>query len=194
MIGYPDAVGLPGLAALALGMLCFAIALLVARRARDPGDAATSAHASVLGIVIQGFGIALAGIGPTRVTLDPLGAKALIEASIVALLLAGAVALFAWATRTMGQNWSLRARTRADHQLVQDGPFRYCRHPIYVAMAIVLLALAVALGHGRNLILAIPIFALGTAMRVRSEEGLLRGKFGDAYDVYASRVRRFGLF
>jgi protein-S-isoprenylcysteine O-methyltransferase Ste14 len=37
------------------------------------------------------------------------------------LLMASAVALFAWAARTMGDNWAIVARTRGDHQLVTSG-------------------------------------------------------------------------
>ncbi len=195
----PDPVGLPGLAALALGFLAFAVALLIARRqgsvtGREVG--ARRSSASTLGILIQGFGIFIAGFGPQRIGLDPLSAAALGEAVTVALLMAGAVALFAWATRTMGRNWSIVARTRADHALVQDGPFALVRHPIYVAMALIMVALAIATGHSRQLLLAAPVFAIGTAIRVRIEERLLRVMFGDAYDAYAKRVPPYvpGLF
>ena len=192
----PDPIGLPGLAALALGFACFAIALLIARRqgsvtGREAG--ASRSFASTLGILIQGFGIFIAGFGPQRLGLDPLSLAALGEAAAVGLLMAGAVVLFGWATRTMGRNWSIIARTRADHALVQDGPFALVRHPIYVAMAMIMVALAIATGHGRQLLLAAPVFVLGTAVRVRIEERLLRAMFGDGY---ATRVRRFvpGLF
>lgn len=189
-----DPIGLPGLAAFATGALLFLLALLYARRGREPGDAVAGARASSAGIALQGLGIALAAYGPVLVELDPLGARALGEAAAVGSLMAAAVALFAWAAHTLGRNWSLRARTRADHQLVQDGPFRYLRHPIYAAMALFLVALALALGHTRQLAVGLPVFALGTWLRVRSEEALLRRSFGTAYDAYAARVRRFGLF
>ena len=189
-----DPVGLPGLAALALVMLLFVVALLAARRGRETGDAAAGARAATLGIAVQGFGIFIAGFGPILVRLDPLGSTALGEAVVVLLLAGGALALFGWAARTMGRNWSIRARTRADHQLVQDGPFRWMRHPIYLAMALFTIALAIAFGHTRQLVAALPMFALGTWLRVRSEEALLRARFEAEYDAYAARVKRFGLF
>jgi protein-S-isoprenylcysteine O-methyltransferase Ste14 len=105
--------------------------------------------------------------------------------------MAGAVLLFAAATRAMGDNWSLVARTRADHRLVTDGVFARLRHPIYLAMALFLLALAIALGHEANLIFAAPLFALGTWIRVHEEEKLLRAQFGDSYERYAASVKRF---
>lgn len=81
----------------------------------------------------------------------------------------------------MGANWSIVARTRADHVLVQDGPFAHLRHPIYTGMALFMVALALALGHIRQLLPAAPFFALGTWLRIRSEEDLLRRQFAGAY-------------
>lgn len=194
---HADPIGLPGIAAFLLGALAFAVAVIAARWRRAGGEeGATHDRASRRGVQVQGAAYVVSSFGAQRVLLDPLGAPALIEAGTVAALMAGAVALFVWATRAMGDNWSIVARTRTDHQLVQTGPFRHLRHPIYTAMALVLIADALALGHARQLLLAIPVFGLGTWLRVRSEEALLRRQFGPAYAAYAARVKRFvpGLF
>jgi protein-S-isoprenylcysteine O-methyltransferase Ste14 len=185
-------VGVPGLAALVLGGLGFFALLLKTRlsAARSQGAEQRSGR-SALGIALQMLGFALVGFGPVRLGLASGGAEALAEAAIIAALMAGALLLFAAATRAMGDNWSLIARTRADHRLVTEGVFARLRHPIYLAMALFLLALAAGLGHEANLILAAPLFALGTWIRVHEEEKLLRARFGDAYDRYAASVRRF---
>lgn len=195
----PDPVGLPGLAIFFLGALLFVAAVFAARtRGSASGREAGARRSrwSTIGVFVQGLGIGLAGFGAQRVTLDPVGARALIEAAVVAVLMAASVALFAWSSRTMGANWSIVARTRADHALVQTGPFAHVRHPIYVAMAFFMVALAIACGHTRQLLVAAPVFAFGTFLRVRIEEGLLRREFAAAYDAYAGRVKRFvpGLF
>ena len=191
-----DPIALPGIASFLVGGLAFMLAVLTAggRRGDDASggeSGATRSRASLLGIIVQGAGIGIAGFGAQHVTLDPLSAKALAEAVAVALLMAGAVGLFVWASRTMGRNWSIVARTRADHQLVQDGPFRLIRHPIYTAMALFMVGLAIAFGHTRQLLLAVPIFALGTWLRIRIEERMLRTMFADEYEGYATRVKRF---
>lgn len=105
--------------------------------------------------------------------------------------MAATVGLFVWASRTMGRNWSVVARTRRDHTLVTAGPFAWIRHPIYTAMFLMMIALAIALGHVNRLFIAIPIYALGTVIRVRIEERLLRTAFGPTYREYAQRVKRF---
>lgn len=194
-----DPVGLPGLAALAIGALAGAVALLAARargrKAPVSGDSARR-NASILWILVQGIGIGSAGVGQIHIALDPLSPRALVEAGLVLVLMLGAVWLFDSASRAMGRNWALVARTRDDGHLVEAGPFAIIRNPIYVALACVMLAMAIAYGHSVNLIVAVPLFALGTWMRVRNEEAVLRATFGTAYDRYAARVKRFvpGLF
>ena len=189
-----DAVALPGLAAIMLGFLAFFVALMAARhRAAKVGTGAVSQRASItwLWIAVQGIGIGISGFGPVRVALDPMSPKAIVEALVVLALMLGAVWLFDASSRAMGKNWALVARTRADHTLVQTGPFAVVRNPIYVALFGFMIAMAIAFGHTRNLIVGVPLYALGTWMRVSHEERLLRTQFGAAYEDYASRVKRF---
>ena len=192
-------VGLPGLAAIMLGFLAFFVALLFARArvARVPAaPLSQSAPVTRLWIIVQGIGIGIAGFGPIDVALDPMSAAAIGEATTVALLMVGAVGLFDAVSRAMGANWAIVAQTRSDHVLVQNGPFRWVRNPIYVALGLFMVAMAIAFGHWRNLVVAAPLYAIGTWMRVAREEALLRTQFGAAYDDYAARVKRFvpGLF
>jgi protein-S-isoprenylcysteine O-methyltransferase Ste14 len=189
-----DAVALPGLAAIMLGFFAFFIALIAARhRATKVGAAPVSQRASItwLWIVVQGLGIGISGFGPVRVELDPMSAKAIAEALIVLFLMLGAVWLFHASSRAMGKNWALVARTLTDHTLVQTGPFAVVRNPIYVALFAFMVAMAIAFGHMRNLIVGVPLYAIGTWLRVTHEERLLRTQFGAAYDNYAARVKRF---
>lgn len=190
------AAGLPAVAALAVGLLLFAATLVVLRWRRRAEAGGTRAGQSMLGIAVQGCAFVIVALGGARVTLDPLGTPALLAAAITTMLMAGALALFVWATATMGRNWSLVARTRADHRLVTDGPFAWVRHPIYTALALVVIAMAVAIGHIARLPIALAVYAAGTWLRVRIEERLLRAAFPDDYDRYAAGVKRFlpGLF
>ena len=185
-------VGTPGLIALTVGGLGFFASLAVTRLGSGAsGPGGKRSRRSLAGILTQMLGFFAVGLGPVKATLPATGTAALAEGAAVAILMAGSVLLFASAARTMGANWSLIARTRADHELVTDGVFGRLRHPIYTAMALFLLALAVALGHEAHLLVGAPLFAAGTWIRVREEEKLLRAQFGDAYDSYAGRVKRF---
>jgi protein-S-isoprenylcysteine O-methyltransferase Ste14 len=194
---HPLPIGLPGFAALWTGFAAFAIALIAARRRRGPPDrGATRSARSIIGIAIQGAAFFVVAFGRAPAMIDPLSPLALGEAAVIAVMMAAAVALFSWASRTMGRNWSLVARTRSDHELVTTGPFAHVRHPIYSAMTLLLLALSIATGTELRLIVALPLYALGTWLRIAHEERLLHAAFGDAYAAYAARVPRFipGLF
>ncbi len=189
-----DPVGLPGLVAFAVGTIAFVAAVMLAKargRKTDDSPVARKANASWVWIAVQGIGVGSAGFGRVDVSLAPLSPPALTEAMLVAILLVGAVWLFDASSRTMGKNWSLVARTREDHQLVQTGPFAVVRHPIYVATFLFMVAMAVAYGHAPSLLIAMPIYGVGTWLRVRYEERLLRAQFGAAYDAYVARVKRF---
>jgi protein-S-isoprenylcysteine O-methyltransferase Ste14 len=188
-----EPVGLPGLAVLGVGIALFGAGLLVARARRKPQDKVGGQRAAKSwgGILIQMLGIAVIGFGPINVALDPMGGAALGEAAVVAALMAGAIWLFSASSRAMGRNWAIVASTRSDHQLVTSGPFAYVRNPIYVALLLIGFAFAVAYGHYAGLVLGVPLYLLGTMMRVRIEERLLRDQFGGAYDAYCARVKRF---
>jgi len=188
----PQPVGLPGLAAMIAGGLLFFASLIRTRiGAQRGGPAARSSNLSKWGIFIQTLAFFAAGVGGVVVRLPTASLKALLEGLIVAALMLLAVFLFTAAARAMGANWSIVARMREGHELVTGGVFARLRHPIYTAMGAFLVAMAIAFGHLANLFVALPLFAIGTGVRVREEERLLRDQFGPAYDDYAARVKRF---
>jgi len=51
-----------------------------------------------------------------------------------------------------------------------------------------LLATGLAISAWLGLIVAIALFAMGTTIRIRSEERLLRNAFGEEFDAYAQKV------
>lgn len=189
-----DPVGLTGLTAFGLGGVLFVISLLAARQRVRRHGISKGGHRSpqsMLWIIGQGIGIGIAGLGRIEVSLVPFSAAALWQGGVVLALVLATVGLFNWSTQAMGKNWAIVAQTRSDATLVTSGPFAIIRNPIYVALFLFMLAMAVAYGHGRNLFLAIPVYGYATWMRVRLEEGLLRAEFGGAYDAYTARVKRF---
>ncbi len=191
----PAPSGLPGIAAVAIVFGLFG-ALLLWARWRSVADDGPQQRAKGwwVGLAGQALGFAVTGWGSFDVSLDPLSASAWLAATCVVILGGFALALFAASVRTMGRNWDISARTRSDHQLVQAGPFAHMRHPIYVALFALLIALALGWGHWLHFFAGAAIYIGGTALRVRDEEALLRAKFGPAYDDYAARVKRFGAF
>jgi protein-S-isoprenylcysteine O-methyltransferase Ste14 len=104
------------------------------------------------------------------------------------VLAAGSVWLMKSAFDRLGAQWSLTARVLAGHQLIVEGAYGCVRHPIYTGMLGLLLATGLAVSHWAGLVAGLVIFWLGTMIRVRSEERLLRAAFGAEYEDYARRV------
>lgn len=171
----------------ALALLFFAFLIRAARK-RDREANVRRDRRSRGGIIVQSIGIGLAGIGPARPILEPLGTASLAGCALVASFMGAAIGLFAASSRALGRNWSIVARTRSDHELVRDGPYAYLRHPIYLGLLFFLLGLAAALGHWLQLIVAVPIYLAGTMIRTRVEDHLLEQAFGDEFRDYRSRT------
>lgn len=92
------------------------------------------------------------------------------------------------AARQLGKQWALVARVVEGHELVQQGPYAVVRNPIYTAMFVNLIATALAFSVWWGFIPAAAVFLIGTEIRVRSEEKLLRENFGARFEEYARRV------
>jgi protein-S-isoprenylcysteine O-methyltransferase Ste14 len=179
-------ISLTQVAAFWLLSLGFFLSLIRAFSRRSPETGATRNSLSRLGILLQAVGIGCAGFGGVRLALAPFSPLALLGTVAVIALMSGSIALFVASSRALGRNWSLVARTRTDHELIRSGPYARVRHPIYLAMLLFLLALAVAMGHWAQLLLAIPLFLAGTKIRTDAEDRLLEQSFGEAFRKYRS--------
>jgi len=177
-------IGVTQLAAFWLLSLGFFFSLIRAFARRSPETGVRRDSRSRLGILLQSVGIGLVGFGRIRMVLAPLSPAALLGTLAVIILLSGSIALFVASSRALGRNWSLVARTRSDHELIRSGPYAMIRHPIYLAMLLFLFGLAVCLGHWAQLVVAVPVFLAGTAIRTRLEDSLLEQSFGDAFRDY----------
>ena len=111
----------------------------------------------------------------------------LVRRGVVAL----ALALAAWAIISMAKAGSNVPTNLPTTTIVESGPYRFTRNPIYLGMLLVLLGLSIALD---NLWLAALLLPFAIVIRygvVAREEAYLEGKFGDVYRGYRARVRRW---
>lgn len=113
-------------------------------------------------------------------------------------LLAFAIAAAALAIGAMSVLPLRRARTVLSPMRPQDssalitaGPYRYSRNPMYVGLALLLLAWAVWLGHWPAGALILLFVWYVDRFQVRVEERALSVRFGEDYAAYRARVRRW---
>lgn len=145
------------------------------------------------GLLVQAAGYAIVWFRPLR--REPLG-PLLPMPRVTELAVAGvtiAIAIFSvWlvnsAVRFLGKQWAIAARLVEGHKLVTDGPYRLVRNPIYTGMFGMMVATGLAVTRWQGLLVAIGVFLVGTYLRVRVEEELLRGQFGSEFDEYTRRV------
>jgi protein-S-isoprenylcysteine O-methyltransferase Ste14 len=101
-----------------------------------------------------------------------------------------AIPLVWWVMRSLGRNVSETVLTKATHELVSTGPYRWVRHPLYSTGLILLLAMGLMSASWLTLGL---VFIAAAAIRwvviPREEEELIK-KFGDRYRSYMSDTGR----
>jgi protein-S-isoprenylcysteine O-methyltransferase Ste14 len=75
--------------------------------------------------------------------------------------------------------------------LVTSGPYRFTRNPMYVGLALIYLGVAGTRAEIWPLILLPLVLAYVNFVVIPVEERRLHGVFGDAYQEYGARVRRW---
>jgi len=107
------------------------------------------------------------------------------------LLFALAVLGFAfawWARLYLGRLWSSSVTRKADHHVVDTGPYAIVRHPIYTGLIAACFATALLKGTLIGMAGAV-LMTLGFAIKAKLEERFLREQLGaEAYDSYRRRV------
>jgi len=107
-----------------------------------------------------------------------------------AVLLFGGLVLLVTAQLDLGASWRIGIEEGAKPGLVTGGLYRFCRNPIYLAFAVVMLGYAMLLPTLLSLIMLIATYVGFRQQTLREEEYLIR-TYGEAYRDYASRVGRF---
>ena len=106
------------------------------------------------------------------------------------LLCAATVASFAfawWARLYLGSLWSGSITRKEGHRVVDTGPYRLVRHPIYTGIIAASFLLAIELGTPASFAGA-AVMTLGWWMKARVEERFLGQELGHAYDEYRRRT------
>jgi protein-S-isoprenylcysteine O-methyltransferase Ste14 len=105
------------------------------------------------------------------------------------ILCIGGLTFCVWARATLGRNWSGTITLKEGHELIERGPYRLVRHPIYTGLLAMFLATAIALGHLGGFVAVVVAFA-SFWIKLSDEEELMREQFPEQYRSYEQRVKR----
>jgi protein-S-isoprenylcysteine O-methyltransferase Ste14 len=173
-----------------IGWIAFG-AIFISRKKWSRDKTRKSDRASLIGIAIQTLSLPAVWMTPRQhqAAILPLGYWfQFLNTTLVVAVIIISLWIMAASLRALGKQWSLQARVLENHKLVREGPYRFVRHPIYTGMLGMIVGGGLAWSHWIGFLISLLLFALGTAIRVRSEERLLREEFGAAFDDYKRSV------
>jgi protein-S-isoprenylcysteine O-methyltransferase Ste14 len=104
------------------------------------------------------------------------------------LVMAAGIAWCWWARLHLGRLWSANVTRKDSHRVVDTGPYRLVRHPIYTGFIVIYVGMAIICTTVLTL-LAIPVMTLGLWLKARVEERFLIEELGASlYGPYQTRT------
>ena len=145
------------------------IELRHSQRNRAGGGAAPQAAGSTYPVMV------LVHVGLFAACLWPRRTRRVHPAVEIAALtgLVAATGLRIWAIRSLGRSWNVTAHVDPAMAVVTSGPYRWVRHPNYVAVALEFACLPLAVGAIPEAVVLSVADAAVLVPRIRAEERLL---------------------
>ncbi len=128
-------------------------------------------------------GLAADSMGPSWLRFGAAGSGLLITLT--------GLGLWLWARGALRRGQTSVALSKRPTELVEGGPFRLTRNPMYLGIALMLLGLAFAFGGLAALAASLAWIWLANAVYVPFEESRMAQAFGGRWRGYAHRVRRW---
>ena len=180
---------------IALVPLLFVLATYRARAHRAGGAVSRQAEGPVILVglrlaAILAFALLLWWlIAPDAPILLPASIPMALRYAGVAMAWSGLLLLW-WVFHSLGLNLTDTVAVRAKATLVQHGPYRWVRHPLYTVAALILFGLVLA-AASLSMLFAVLAWHAAIAMRTPIEEAKLLERFGDDYRDYMRRTGRY---
>jgi protein-S-isoprenylcysteine O-methyltransferase Ste14 len=183
--------------AIVIFLCCAGISIYFRRKADRIGGDRISSRVEGLPIMISlrlfglalWLGVLLYLINPTWMSWSQFEAPVWFRLTGAGLGLLAAIFAY-WVFSHLGKNVTQTVITRANHQLVVDGPYRLIRHPLYTMGFIALLSFSMLAANwyiaGMNV-----LSFLILNIRVPMEEANLMKRFGEEYRSYMKRTGRY---
>jgi protein-S-isoprenylcysteine O-methyltransferase Ste14 len=108
--------------------------------------------------------------------------------AIGAVLCVFGLGIAVWARRTLAGNWSSDVTFKQGHELIEGGPYRFVRHPIYTGLILMVIGMATAKGTAQAW-LGVFFQCIGFWIKLRQEETVMLQHFPNEYPSYMKRVK-----
>lgn len=142
-------------------------------------------HPTILLVLWFAIGFGLQRLQP----LELPGASALAPVKF-GLFLVGGV-LFVWSALELRRNDTTMEHGQPTTALVTRGPYSFSRHPIYLALVLILLGMAIHTASLWFIVLTAVFWIAVQLLTVRKEEAYLANAFEEQYERYRHSVRQW---
>lgn len=95
-----------------------------------------------------------------------------------------------WAIQTLGKFFRTTVMIQKGHKVVQNGPYRYIRHPSYTGLLLTTIGVAIGMENWIGLILMISIVFIALQKRIILEEKVLQKSLSGEYQSYIKNTKR----
>lgn len=92
-----------------------------------------------------------------------------------------------WSRYLLGKNWSLSIQKKENHELIQSGPYKTVRHPIYTGLLLLFVGNTIIVGDYRGIFAVIIVF-FAFWFKLLKEEKILQETFVHNYELYKQRT------
>lgn len=100
------------------------------------------------------------------------------------------LAFFVWCHRSLGKNWTNTLEIKEKHELVQNGPYKKIRHPMYTHFWLLIISQGLILNNWIVMIYGVFAWGILYFLRVKNEEEMMIEEFGDEYRGYMDKTGR----
>ena len=156
-----------------------------------PAQGAKTDRGSMTLIMLAGW-IGMLGafiVAGIRAFMITSGQKAWFVAGLIVLLCGSLLRRHCW--RMLGKHFTGDVKASADQPVIEEGVYRWVRHPSYTGGMLMYLGTGLALTNWMSVLIIAVAGGAAYLYRVRVEERALQTALGERYQEYMTRTKRF---
>jgi protein-S-isoprenylcysteine O-methyltransferase len=143
-----------------------------------------------LKLLIPLFMLAIMFVRPVAILTPQAHLEILAQLRILAIVVFVLGLVLRWAAILyLGRFFTIDVSVTADHKVIDNGPYRFVRHPSYSGLLLMLLGIGMSTANVLAL-LVIMLPGIGLLYRIKVEESVLAESLGSRYREYMQKTKR----